>query len=261
MRVKNIIKLIKTNIGHYEESDKENNRLIFGKEENEVKRIYFCWMLTLDILKKLILDKNTLIICHEPVVYNVKYSMIPKIDDYIIRSNKEKLNLIFSSGVNIARFHLSLDSSPYGTNATLIKKMGLIELKKFDYFSICEISKSEIAIDFIKRIKDTLNAPFIDVVGNINKIIKRVLVAAGGGANKEFLSFALANDCDAIISGDSYMESRYLAYENGILLIDPGHQYLEIPGIKYFAEVIKKHIKNKNIKISFIENKRIDNIC
>jgi len=258
MQLKDILQLIKTKLGPYEKFDKENNKLIFGEKRNEINSIYFCWKLTLDILKKLTLNKNTLIICHEPLMYNIKYSLTPLKNNNIFKANKKKLNLILSSGVNIARFHLSLDSSPYGTNSTLVKKLGLNEKKKFNYFFICELNKSEKARDFIKRIKKILNAPFIDVVGDINKKIKKILVVAGGGANKEFLSFALTNSCDALISGDSHMESKYFAYENEILLIDPGHQSLEIPGIKNFAEKIKQDIVNKNIKVSFIKNKDID---
>src|SRR3989344_701406 len=260
MRVNEIIHLIRESLGTYEESDKDNNRLLFGKEENKIKNIYFCWRLTLNMLKKMKLDTSILIICHEPVLYDIKYSLTPARDNNIFKSNKEKVELISSHGVNIARFHLSLDSSPYGTNATLIKKLDLIEKKHFDYFSICELKKSENAINFITKIKNVLKTPFVNVTGNTNKTLKRVLLIAGGGANKEFLSFALVNKCDALISGDSYMESKYFAFENDILLIDPGHQSLEIPGIKTFAEIIKHNTRNKDIKVHFLNNEEIESI-
>jgi len=260
MKVKEIIHLIKESLGGYEESDKENNKLLFGKGENKIENIYFCWRLTLNMLKKIKLDTSTLIICHEPVLYNIKYSLTPVMDNNILKSNKEKLELISSSGINLARFHLSWDSSQYGTNMTLIKILDLIEKKHFGYYSICELKKSEKAIEFIKRIKKILNITFVNVIGNIDKKIKRVLVVAGGGANKEFLSFALTNECDALISGDSYMESKYFAFENDLLLIDPGHQNLEVPGIKNFAEVIKHNTNNKDIKVHFLNNEEIERI-
>ena len=257
MKLEKIIKLIKKKLGPYEESDEENNKLIFGNLNNEVNQIYFCWRLTQEILKELKPDKNILIICHEPIFYNVKCFLTPKIDSSSIKSNQEKSELISSSGVNIARFHLSLDSSPYGTTSTLIKKFNLIEKKKFDYFSICELDKSTKVIDFINKIRSELEIPFIEVIGETNKEIKRVLVIAGGGANKEFLSFALANKCDALISGDSYMESKYFAYENDILLIDIGHQSSEMPGIENITKTIKQDLKNEDIRVDFIKNKEV----
>jgi len=255
-----IINLIKQKLGKFEEFDKDNNKLVFGNEKAKIARIYFCWRLTLGILKELNPDKNTLIICHEPILFNIKYSLTPEYDNNLINSNKEKLNIIKASNVNIARFHLSLDSGSYGTNATLIEKMNLVEKKHFDYFSICELKDIETAEDFLKKIKKSLKLPFINLIGNKNKKLKNVLVIAGGGANKEFVSFALRNKCDAIISGDSYMESKYLAHENNILLIDIGHQNSEVPGVENFVEIIKKDLIGKNIKINFINNEDIEKI-
>jgi len=255
-----IIEIIKRRLGKFEESDKDNNKLLFGNEKAKINKIYFCWRLTSDILKKLNPDKNTLIICHEPVLFKVRYSLTPEYNDNLIESNNEKLNLIKSSRINIARFHLSLDSSPHGTTATLIKKLGLSEIKHFDYFSICKLRNTETAEDFLKKIKNLLKLSFINLAGDKNKKLKKILVIAGGGANKEFVSFALSNECDAIISGDSYMESKYLAYENNILLIDIGHQNSEVPGVENFAKVIKNELIGKNIKVDFIHNKEIETI-
>lgn len=260
MNTLEIIEITKRRLGKFEESDKENNKLIFGNEKAKINKIYFCWRLTSDILKGFNPDKNTLIICHEPVLFKVRYSLTPEYDDNLIKSNNEKLNLIKSSGVNIARFHLSLDSSPHGTTATLIEKLGLTEKKHFDYFSICELRNTEIAEDFLKKIKNSLKLSFINLAGDKNKKLKKILVIAGGGANKEFVSFALRNKCDAIISGDSYMESKYLSYENNILLIDIGHQNSEIVGVENFAKVIKKDLIGKEIKIDFISNENIETI-
>ncbi|MEK6878364.1 MAG: Nif3-like dinuclear metal center hexameric protein [Nanoarchaeota archaeon] len=261
MNTLEIINLIKRRLGKFEEFDKDNNKLVFGNKKAKIDRIYFCWRLTLDILKELNSDKNTLIICHEPVLFNIKYSLTPEYDNNLINSNKEKLNIIKSSNINIARFHLSLDSSPYGTNATLIEKMNLVEKKHFDYFSICELKNSETAEDFLKKIKKSLKLPFINLTGDKNKRLKKVLIIAGGGANKEFVSFALSNKCDAIVSGDSYMESKYLAYENNMLLIDIGHQNSEVLGVENFAEIIKNDLIGKDIQINFIGNKDIEIIC
>jgi GTP cyclohydrolase I len=260
MNTLRIIEIIKKRLGNFEEFDKDNNKLIFGSEKADINKIYFCWKLTLNILKKLNLDKKTLIICHEPVLSKISYSLTPEYDDNLIDSNNEKLNLIKSSGVNIVRFHLSLDSSPYGTNATLIKKLDLIEKKHFDYFSICELKNTKKGEDLLGEIKKSLNLPFINLTGDKTREIKKILVIAGGGANKEFVSFALINKCDAIISGDSYMESKYLAYENRILLIDIGHQNSEVPGVENFAKIIKNDLTGENIKVDFINNKNLEMI-
>lgn len=259
MRVKELINFLKTKLGPYEEFDKENNGLLFGDEQNNINEIYFCWRLTLDILKKINPHKNVLVVCHEPVIYHIKPIFTLHFDDDLISSNKKISEWILSSKVNIARFHLSLDSSVHGTGATLIKEFKFKEIKRFNYFSICEIN-GEIARHLINKIKKILNSPFIEVVGDVNRKIKKILIVAGGGANKEFLSFALTNNCDAIISGDSHMESKYFAYENEILLIDPGHQYLEVPGVKNFAEIVRKSVSSKKIKVNFIPNEQIEEI-
>jgi putative NIF3 family GTP cyclohydrolase 1 type 2 len=258
MNTISVIDLIRKRLGKFEEFDNYNNKLIFGNAKAKINSIYFCWRLTLDILKELNPNKNMLIICHEPVLFDIKYSLTPEYDNNLIDSNKKKLRIIESSGANIARFHLSLDSSPHGTTATLINKIGLIEKKHFDYFSICELKDAEIAENFLKRAKKLLKLPFISVIGNKNRKIKKILIIAGGGANKEFVSFALSNKCDAIVSGDSYMESKYLAYENNLILIDIGHQNSEVLGVENFANTIKKDFIGRSIEVNFIPNANIE---
>ncbi len=260
MKLKSLLDLIESKLGPYEEYDKENNKLLYGNLENEIDKVYFCWRLTSSMLGDLELNNNTLIVCHEPLIVDVKYVLTDQTGNGFISSNEEKNKIISIKGVNIARFHLSLDSSIYGTNQTLIKKLNLIEKKRFRYFSICEFQKPLPVKNFVKNIKKKFGIDSVQVTGDYNKEIKKILVVAGGGANKEFVLFAINSGCDAIFSGDSYMESRYLAHENNLVIIDPGHQELEVPGVYDFSEVIKTALTGKNIKVQFIKNEKIEHV-
>ena len=95
MKTEKIIKLMEKRLGPYDKSDEENNRLIFGNLKNEINKIYFCWRLTSEILRKLELNKKTLIICHEPFIYKIKDNPIIPINNFTLKSNKEKLKLIW----------------------------------------------------------------------------------------------------------------------------------------------------------------------
>lgn len=260
MKLKSLLDFIKDKLGPYEEYDEENNKLLCGNLENEISKVYFCWRLTSSMLHNLDLNKGVLIVCHEPLIADIKYVLTGLTGDEFISSNKEKNNIILATGVNIARFHLSLDSSIYGTNQSLIKRLNLIEKQRFRYFSICELLKSQLLKNFVKKIKQTFEIDYVQVTGDLDKEIKKILVVAGGGANKEFVSFAIHSGCDAVLSGDSYMESRYLAYENNLVIIDPGHQELEVPGVYDFSEIIRTALAGKNIKVQFIKNDKIEHV-
>ncbi len=249
MKLSKVLNIIESELGDFEDFDMENNGLMFGNKKNEIKRVYFCWKITTDILNKIKLDSNTLIICHEPITYKINNVLT---NDKRCKINDKISNILKKSKVNVARYHLPLDNSPYGINDTILSIIGGKNIEKKKYFGINILSKPVKTNELIKTLKQKLRFPFAIIIGNPNKKIRKILIIAGGGATKEMVNYAINKGCDAIISGDSKMQSRFLAYEGKIILIDIPHQYTEMPGIKRFSQKIKE--KFENVHVKFIKN-------
>lgn len=80
------------------------------------------------------------------------------------------------------------------------------------------------AINFAKKLKRTFNTP-TNLIGYENKIIKKVAVIGGSGA--EFITKAHQAGCDCLITGDVKYHDAQLAKELGIVVIDINH-YVEV---------------------------------
>jgi len=237
--------------------DKNNNTLVIGNWEEEVKKVLFCWRLDNEILNYTIKEGFNLIVCHETPLYvfDGKYTSVRNYLTYKI--NRERLEKILNNKINILRYHLSLDNSEFGTNSALIDLFSEIieEYERQDYWFFANLKKEIKALDLAKFVKEKTESNYVQIVGDKDKLIKKILVVAGAGAKEEFMEFALENDCQALISSDPNAESIYFAYDSDLVLINPGHQYLEMWGLKKFMEKLKEKI---DIKMEFIKNSAKD---
>lgn len=260
MKLKKILLTVEKNLGDYDEIDKENNGLVLGNNDKEIKDIYICWKITEKVINNIKFPENSLIITHEPYVYKIK-STITKINNYQKEKLEKKLfEKIKEKKINLARYHLSLDSSQYGINKGIIRHLDLKEIENYSYYSVCELKKNFSTLEFAKYVKEKLGSKYVKIVGNNNLALKKIIIIAGGGSTKEFIAKGIEKQCDAIISGDSTTGSEYFAYENDIALIDPGHKHMEIPGIKLFFNKLKKDFNGKGVKVRFLKNENISKI-
>lgn len=258
MKIREFHKIAQEYLGDkIQDWDKNNNSLIIGNWEEEIKKILFCWKVDKEILDYSIKNGFNLIVCHEGVLYDFdgKYTNVKNYLTYSI--NKKKLERILSNKINILRYHLGLDNSEFGTNSALIDLFSEIikDYERQDYWFFANLKKEMKVLDLAKFVKEKTEAHYVQVVGDKEKLIKKILVIAGGGAREEFMEFALENGCQALISSDPNAESIYFAYESDLVLINPGHQYLEMWGLKKFMEKLKEKI---NVEMKFIKNSKKD---
>ncbi len=112
-----------------------------------------------------------------------------------------------------------------------------------------QIDEKEL-LDLASLIKSKLNIPFLKIVGESNKKIKKVGIISGSGAS--YITQANELDLDVLITGDVKHHDAHLALEYGLSIIDAGHYHTE----KFFTDIIVNLLKeNIKSKINLIKSK------
>lgn len=92
--------------------------------------------------------------------------------------------------------------------------------------------------DFLKYVKEKMQLEDLRFCGDENKIIEKVAVCGGGGAN--FIDLAISQNADAYVSGD-FKYHDFFKSESGTLLVDIGHY----EGEYFIKNIIFKLLKEK----------------
>jgi dinuclear metal center YbgI/SA1388 family protein len=194
----------------------DNVGLLVGNDSKQVKRIMVMLDADVDTIDEAIANNVDLIVTHHPVLIKP----INKITD-------DKLIKLIKNDISLYSAHTNLDSANGGVNDVLAQKLGLDNISNFTLVEnsellgrIGEISECTLG-EFIKTVKTALNCEFIKYVGDKSKIIRKVGVCGGGGA--DFIAMANNSGCDVYVTGDVKYHQAQLANEMGLCVIDAGH--------------------------------------
>ncbi|MFC6039861.1 Nif3-like dinuclear metal center hexameric protein [Paenisporosarcina macmurdoensis] len=75
--------------------------------------------------------------------------------------------------------------------------------------------------DFASKLKEQLHVPFVRIVGDASKIIRRVAVLGGDG--NKYIQTAKRAGADVLVTGDLYFHVAQEAQTLGLSVVDPGH--------------------------------------
>jgi dinuclear metal center YbgI/SA1388 family protein len=85
--------------------------------------------------------------------------------------------------------------------------------------------------DFARQVKQALDVPFVRVVGDPAREVRKVAVLGGSGSR--YVRHALFAGADVLVTGDIDYHTAHDALAAGIALIDPGHNA---------EKIMKKHV-------------------
>lgn len=224
----------------------DNTGFQIGNEDKKVRKILLSLDLDASVLEEAIKDEHDMIITHHPLIFQPIKS---------ITTNNYKEKLIYDlikNDIVVYNAHSNLDQVENGVSHELGKRLGLKESevlrytdleKKYGYGRVGNIEKIDL-IDYIKKIKLSLNTENLIVYGNINKEVKKVAVCGGAGA--DFIYDAYKSGADIFITGDIKYHEAQFAVEHGLTIVDPGHYHTE----KVILPVVKEYLKEKLNKLS-----------
>lgn len=220
---------------HFQE---ESGVTVRGKDD--VRRIGYCTNLTLDTIEEGRKNNVDLIITHHDA-----WDFIFGLKD-VCRNRLKEYNM--SHYYN----HLPLDDCDFGTNNSLIEKLGLHIVEKthkengFHCGRIAEFKEEIEFEDLINRLEGILEEP---VKGWKFKDggVKRIGLVCGGGGLTPDVREAFEKNCDVYITGEKILYTIEYAKFVGMSLIIGSHTFTELLGIESLARKIAD--KYKDIEI------------
>lgn len=243
MKLSKILKFLeeKFPLKHAEEWD--NVGLMVGERNKEVKRVQLSLDLTQSNLDIAIENKIDLIITHHPLLFKPLKSIT---DDSILG---KKIMKLIENKIAVYSMHTNLDSSREGLNDYFSKKVLNLEngkiLDKFELNGvefgigrIYELNQETSQDVLIKKIKEKLKLETINFVKGNDKIIKKVAIITGSGAN--YWRKAKREGADILITGDVKYHDALDAMEENFNILDVGHFESEW----IFSELIKKMLED-----------------
>lgn len=156
-----------------------------------------------------------------------------------------KIRTLIQSDIAVYSVHTNLDKARNGMNEKLMELLGLSGFTNIQSETeegvgrIADIAGTEL-MELVKRTEQVLEAKNVRFIGEANRLVHRVAVINGGGA--DFIGEALKAGADCIITGDTKYHEVLDAREDGIAVIDPGHFHSEWKVFRMFCEEVEQEL-------------------
>ena len=227
-------------------SDKANERdfVLSGNPEKTINKIAVVFLLTIDVLKKCIVENIDMIIVHEGLFYHE-----PSYTDNLVDAISTKKNdLLKQSNILVYRFH---DNS-HNVFPDIILKGFLNEvnfgISAKDCFNISfgvngvSLPKSLTIKYIISEIKSKLKLEKVRFFGDINNEVKNIHFGLGQCLT-DYNSLS-KTDCELYICGEVYdlpggsycVDAKSFGFNKNIIAL--GHYSSEFLGMKNFAKFL-----------------------
>lgn len=199
----------------------DNSGLQVGNPDDELRGVVLSLDLEEGAIDKALEErKANLIITHHPYLFNPTKSIDFRDGFY------NRLQRCIKNDITVFAFHTNLDIAEGGVNDNLAKILGIRDIKSLEDGKDLGLGRfgyinKQPAYQFLKEVKEKLEASGIVVYGNYDKIIEKVGIC--GGAGSFLIEDAINQSCDLIVTGDvKYHEAMDLS-NKGIIIADVGH--------------------------------------
>ena len=234
--------------------DWDNPGLLVGSPKQDVGKLLVCLDVTEEVVMEAVYNHCDMIISHHPVIFKGMKKL--RTDLYQGRLFQKLL----INNIAVFSAHTNLDAAVGGVNDVLARAAGLERIRAFDSDSSRPMEETvgrigylpePMTIDeFAAKLKAGLGAEYVRVVRAGDKIIRKVALCSGAGA--EFISRAAFLGADCYITGDVKYHDAQLARENEIHVIDGGHFPTEFPVVKVLAELISAKAEEAGERLEII---------
>jgi dinuclear metal center YbgI/SA1388 family protein len=234
--------------------DFDNVGLLVGFANHEVERLIVSLDITQAVIAEAIREKAQLIVSHHPLFFSL--SSVTDTD-----MTGRKITSLISNHISAICMHTNLDAAPGGVNDALADAAGLTMTeivadevfdengKAFSYGRVGYLKAPTKLSDYLALIKSRLNAGglrYHDAGRDVHK------VAIVGGSGGKYLSNAVINGCDTLLTADIKYDVFLEAKEFGINLIDGGHFCTENVVTPVLEKVLKDTFPGISVSVSKI---------
>jgi dinuclear metal center YbgI/SA1388 family protein len=121
--------------------------------------------------------------------------------------------------------------------------------RSFGLGRVGKLPETESLDEFAERVKRAFNVPFVRIVGDGSKKIRKVAVLGGSGAR--FIHNAMFAGADVLVTGDIDYHTAHDAAVAGLALVDPGHNAEKIMKDKV-AAWLQEHLDEQGYATQII---------
>ncbi|MFD0672050.1 Nif3-like dinuclear metal center hexameric protein [Cohnella sp. GCM10027633] len=152
-----------------------------------------------------------------------------------------RIETVVSQSVRKAVISAMLKAHPYEEVAYDLYPMDL-KGRSFGLGRVGVLPAPETLDEFAERVKQAFDVPFVRVVGDGSKRIRKVAVLGGSGGR--YIRHASFSGADVLVTGDIDYHTAQDAEAAGLALVDPGHNAEKIMKPKT-AEWLQEQLKSK----------------
>ena len=163
-----------------------------------------------------------------------------------VDAHYKRLKVLFNAGIGLYAAHLPLDAhEQFGNNRQIANLVGLRDVGPFGEYHGEIIGRLAHAADELTRevLRERLNSALATnclLLPFGQERIEKVGIVSGGGA--DLLPQAIAEGCDAFITGEQVHSAFHVAKEGEINLYFAGHYATETIGVKALMELILEEL-------------------
>lgn len=212
------------------DSYKEESGITYDSNR-DIKKIGYATNLTPEVIKQANDKKVDLILTHHDTW------------DFIYGLREECERLLNEYEISHYFNHLPLDDAEFGTNSSLARELGLVELKKaFDEDGykcgvIAEFKDGISFEEFVNLVEKTLGEKVQSWQFN-KKSITRIGILCGAGFSTSDVKEAVEGNCDLYFTGEKILYTIEYAKLHNINLVVGSHTFTEIFGVKSMAKLV-----------------------
>jgi len=224
----------------------DNPGLVCGDFEKDIKTVYVALDATSEVIEDAARNHADFILTHHPLIF----SGIKQIntDDFTGR----RIVKMLSCGIACYAMHTNFDVDVMGELAADmlgLENQEILEVTCRDFvagevkdFGIGRTGNLKTAMTLLAcagLVKETFGIPDVRLYGSPEKTVRTVAICPGSG--KDFVAKARAAHADVYISGDFGHHNGIDAVEDGLCVIDAGHQGIEHIFTGYMKQYIETH--------------------
>lgn len=218
----------------------DNTGLQVGNPDMPVSAVLLCLDVTEEILEEARRRQCNMIVSHHPLLFSGLKQITGSTPTQRIVINALKHNIAIYAA------HTNLDSTFEGVSYEIAHTLKMTNLQplcpnaddpRTGLGIIGDISPTP-KIEFLRNVKDVLNIANLRYSAQSPHIVVRRL-AICGGSGASLIKEALANEADALLTGDLKYHD-YTSFGYALLLADIGHYESELCTKRIFSRIIRE---------------------
>ena len=196
------------------QEDFDNSGMIVGEKGRKVHGILVTLDVTENVVREAIEKGADLIISHHPLLFHARKNLMEEDPEGRI------LCELVRNRISVISAHTNLDRSSYSGSACIAGQLGLKSVRVSGYLFIGELPVPAKAHELSVQLEQVLGTN-VRVYGDSNKIIRNLAIA--GGSYDIGFTEAIAEGCDALVTGEVRHHNALTASMEHFVLFDGTH--------------------------------------